>query len=336
MDKQALITVIVPVYNTAKYLTKCVDSILSQTWANLEIFLVDDGSTDDSANIIKDYQQRYPEVIKTIFQENSGQGSARNAALDVMSGDFVAFVDSDDWILPDMLTAMYQNLVETNSDVVTCNYQTVNDLGEITGLHSCGEICEQGQNIKDDYSLVFVLEAHVTSKLFKSSLFSNSYRFPVGIWYEDLAILPSVLSSCQRISKVPKYFYQYFKRDGTTTTTYSLKVLDALLATDHIEKLFKAEKKFQIYKDYIFSYQHRIFYLTSLRIALNDGSTERKRGYKILEQYLDRHKYLLFMRDYFIKDVFITKAVIFVVFLRAGRTIHVLASMKKWLRNFLK
>jgi len=336
VDKQALITVIVPVYNTAQYLTKCVDSILAQTWQNLEVFLVDDGSSDSSAEIIKGYQQKHPQIIKTIFQKNAGQGSARNAALDLMTGDFVVFVDSDDWVLPDMLTAMHQNLVETNSDVVTCNYQTVNEIGEITGLHSCGEICEQGQNIKDDYSLVFVLEAHVTSKLFKSALFSNSYRFPVGIWYEDLAILPSILSSCQRISKVPVYFYQYFKRDGTTTTTYSLKVLDALLATDHIEQLFKAENKFQIYKDYIFSYQHRIFYLTSLRVAFNEDAVERKQGYKVLEQYLDQHKYLLYMKDYFKKDIFITKAVMSVVFLRAGRAIYLLAIMKKWLRKFLK
>ena len=148
--------------------------------------------------------------------------------------------------------------------------------------------------------------------------------------------MPSILSSCQRISKVPVYFYQYFKRDGTTTTTYSLKVLDALLATDHIEQLFKAENKFQIYKDYIFSYQHRIFYLTSLRVAFNEDAVERKQGYKVLEQYLDQHKYLLYMKDYFKKDIFITKAVMSVVFLRAGRAIYLLAIMKKWLRKFLK
>jgi len=326
----------VPVYNTAQYLAKCVDSILAQTWQNLEVFLVDDGSTDKSAEIIKDYQQQHPEVIKAIYQENAGQGSARNAALDLMTGDFVVFVDSDDWVMPEMLVVMYQNLVETNADVVTCNYQTVDEFGDITGQHSCGDICEQGQNIDDDYSLVFVLETHVTSKLFKSALFLNSYRFPVGIWYEDLAILPSILSSCERISKVPEFFYQYFKRDGTTTTTYSLKVLDALLATDHIEQLFKTENKFQLYKDYIFSYQHRIFYLTSLRLAFIEDTEQRKQGYKVLEQYIDRHKYLLCMRDYFKKDRFITKVVISVVFLRAGRIIYALAGLKKWIISFIK
>jgi glycosyltransferase involved in cell wall biosynthesis len=122
MEKQALITVIVPVYNTAQYLKKCVDSILAQTWNNLEVFLVDDGSTDNSAAIIRGYQEKYPEVIKSIFQNNAGQGFARNAALDLMTGDFITFVDSDDWILPEMFTAMLKNLNETKSDIVSCDY----------------------------------------------------------------------------------------------------------------------------------------------------------------------------------------------------------------------
>jgi glycosyltransferase involved in cell wall biosynthesis len=337
VEKQTLITVIVPIYNTGKYLAKCVDSILAQSWQHLEIFLVDDGSTDNSADIIKEYQGNYPEKIRAIFQENSGQGSARNRALDLMKGDFVSFVDSDDWILPEMFTDMLANLNEANSDIVSCDYQIVNEQGSVIQQHSCGDIAVKGENIRDNLPLVFSLEPQVTSKLFKSNLFFDSnYRFPTEIWYEDLAILPSILSSCKIISKVNKCYYQYFKRDGTTTTTYTLKVLDGLQATSHIEKLFRQEDKFLDYEVYIHSQQLRICYLTCLRVALIQDSQKRKYGNQVIRKYLKQRKYLFNTNDFLARETLLTKVILNLVYYKAGNFIYYIGKLKaliKLLKN---
>ena len=334
MAKQPLITVIVPNYNTAQYLPKCIDSILAQTWNNIEIILVDDGSSDNSANIINDYKQRYPDIIKSLFQKNSGQGVARNNALNCMAGDYVVFVDSDDWILPEMFEGMFNNLTGTNSDVVTCNYQMVNENDDVTAKHSCGDVAEQGQNITEFPAIVFSLEPQVTSKLFRADLFLNPlYRFPANIWYEDLAVLPSILSACRRISKVPQYYYQYFKREGTTTTTYSLKVLDGLLATNHIEDLFKKESKFDDHKSYIFSQQLRICYLTCLRISFINDAEQRRVGYKVIREYLHEHRYLLSTKDFLKRDVLITKAIIYLVYHKLGNMIFYVGKLKSALKS---
>ena len=332
MDRLPLITVIVPVYNTAQYLSKCVDSILEQTWKNLEIFLVDDGSTDNSADIIKGYQQKYPAIIKGIFQENSGQGSARNSALDEMSGEYVSFVDSDDWIMPEMFAEMQANLNEASSDIVSCDYQIVNEQGNAIQQHSCGYIAELGQNIKDNIALVFSLEPQVTSKLFKSYFFTEKkYRFPAKMWYEDLAILPSILSSCNRISKVPKCYYQYFKREGTTTTTFTLKVLDGLLATSHIETLFKKEGKFDVYKSYVHSQQFRICYLTCLRVALINDAQQRKLGFQVIRCYLKQRKYLFSTNDFLQREVRLSRMIFNLVYFNTGNIIYYAGKLKSYL-----
>jgi glycosyltransferase involved in cell wall biosynthesis len=334
VNRQPLITVIVPVYNTAQYLSKCVDSILAQTWGNLEIFLVDDGSTDNSAEIIRGYEEKHPKIIKTVFQGNAGQGSARNAALDIMTGEYISFVDSDDWILPDMFTDMLANLKGTKSDIVSCDYQIVNEQGNIIQQHSCGDIAEQGENLQDNISLAFSLEPQVTSKLFKSYFFTDKqYRFPIKMWYEDLAILPSILSSCERISKVPTCYYQYFKRDGTTTTTFNLKVLDGLLATSHIESLFMREGKFDTYKHYIHSQQFRICYLTCLRIALINDAKQRKHGFKVIRNYLKQRKYLFTTNDFLQREVPLSRIIFKFVYFKAGNVIYYAGKLRELLKS---
>ncbi len=329
LNTPPLITVIIPVYNTAKLLAKCIDSVLSQTWQNIEVILVDDGSTDNSADIIKNYQRTNPDKVIAIFQENAGQASARNAALDIMRGDYVAFVDSDDWVLPEMFRCMLNNLIETNSEVVTCDYQIVDAKGQVLKVHSCGDVAERGQFINDDYSVVFSLEPQVTSKLFTSQLFDDKKnRFPTGIWYEDLVILPTMLSNCNRITKVSKPYYQYYKRSGTTTTTYTLKVLDGLIATDLIEQNFKLENKFEIYKKFITSLQLRILYLTCLRIALINNKNQRSIGFKKIKRYIKQHKYLLTTKDFLARETLKTKIITHLVYLTLGEVIFYIRKIR--------
>ena len=122
---------IVPVYNAESYLRICLDSILQQSLEEIEILAVDDGSKDHSAKILREYEKKYPDKIHVIYQENQGQSAARNHALAMASGEFVAFVDSDDYIGKDFLKRMYNTAIEKKSDMVMCNYTKVTERGEI-------------------------------------------------------------------------------------------------------------------------------------------------------------------------------------------------------------
>ena len=116
------LSIIVPVYNVRAYLPACLDSLVNQTLDNYEVILVDDGSSDGSAEIIKDYCERYPELIRSIRVENGGQGRARNFAIEMARGDYLGFVDSDDWITADMYEKLYNTAVRENADVVVCDF----------------------------------------------------------------------------------------------------------------------------------------------------------------------------------------------------------------------
>ena len=124
------ITVIVAVYNTEKYLRKCVDSILNQTYQDLEIFLVDDGSSDSSSSICDDYAKA-DKRIKVMHKSNGGQGSARNLALDAATGELIGFIDSDDWIDADMYEFLLSKAISENADIVECGWKKVNVDGSV-------------------------------------------------------------------------------------------------------------------------------------------------------------------------------------------------------------
>ena len=116
------LSIIVPVYKVEEYLGECVDSLLSQTIDDYEIILVDDGSPDNSGKIADEYAAANPNMIRVLHIDNGGQGRARNFALDIANGDFVGFVDSDDWVTHDMYEKMYARAAETGADVVVCDF----------------------------------------------------------------------------------------------------------------------------------------------------------------------------------------------------------------------
>ena len=125
-----LITVIVPVYNVEKYLEQCVDSILNQTYKNIEIILVDDGSKDKSGQLCNEFSNKYSQ-IKTIHKKNAGLGMARNSGLKIANGEYIAFVDSDDWLAPQALKNLYDSMTKFNCDYCKGGFQKVNDEGHV-------------------------------------------------------------------------------------------------------------------------------------------------------------------------------------------------------------
>lgn len=235
-----LVSIIVPVYNTEKYLNKCVDSILSQTYTNLEIILVNDGSSDNSPKICDDYANKDSRV-KVVHKENGGLSDARNAGLDVASGDYITFIDSDDYIESEsielLLNALKENKVQislmhaniVNSDYSIRNTQTDNSkkVKVVTALEYCKGVCEK------------YLSESVCDKLFDKNLF-NGRRFEKGRLNEDFYLLSQLLVEGVSIANLEYAGYNYYHREGSITSSgFSKSIVDAVKNSVELKEMAK-------------------------------------------------------------------------------------------------
>lgn len=218
-EKNILISVIVPVYKVEQYLSRCIDSIIHQTYRNLEIILVDDGSPDRCGIICDEYAKR-DNRIRVIHKENGGQSDARNVALDVMTGDYVMFVDSDDWIDSETCETVLNQVIEHQADIVIFGMKTICSSGKVTKtlFKIKGEISKSiGMSalILNDRSI----GNYPWNKIYKSSLFEK-VRFPKGFIYEDQGTTYKLFHNANSIYVFPGSFYNYFKRTDSTTTIW--------------------------------------------------------------------------------------------------------------------
>lgn len=205
-----LISVIVPIYNVEKYLHKSVKSILNQTHKNLEIILVNDGSQDNSGLICDEFA-KIDSRIKVIHQVNKGVSAARNAGLEVAKGDYIAFVDPDDFIAPDMYELLLKNLVKHNVDISICEIRTIDsNFNCIDGSDSTVEFHKVFSTYEAMESLCEnkVINFSANNKLFKKYLFEK-FRFREGIIFEDMDLIYKIIDISDKIfyTSVPKYNY---------------------------------------------------------------------------------------------------------------------------------
>lgn len=214
--KQSLrISVIVPVYNVAAWLPRCVDSILAQTCENLEILLVDDGSADDSGRICDAYAEKDPR-IRVIHKENGGLSSARNAGLDLASGEYIGFVDSDDWIEPEMYAEMLARMEKYDAQLVCAGrYDVDGGTGEKTrGLCPEREECISGEELAGRIFLWDHCDSSACDKLYRRELF-DGIRYPEGKTCEDIPVTYRLALKARRAVLCDRPFYNYFHRSGS-------------------------------------------------------------------------------------------------------------------------
>ena len=230
-----LVSVIVPVYNVEKYVAKCLDSIVNQTYQNLEILVIDDGSTDSSSEICQEYQGKDSRIIY-FKKENGGLSSARNFGLERATGKYFAYVDSNDYILPDMISS-FVTLAESNGlDLVKSNFCRCTSGGELTEANpETGEVrfftAEQAMEsfLNDPYSPTKAFKVSVCDALYLRERFGN-ITFPEGKIYEDGYYTPLVIINCRKAAHIDKAFYVYRINDKSIISENfnkkSLKSLD--------------------------------------------------------------------------------------------------------------
>ncbi len=219
MDREPVISVIVPVYNVERYLGRCVDSVLSQTYTSLEVILVDDGATDRSGEICDAYAAKDPRV-RVIHKANGGLSSARNAGIDAASGEYLAFVDSDDWIEEDMYRHMLSRM-QNYGAMLACagRYDVDGATGEKTvGLCPGEEACISAEELVGRIFLWDGCDSSACDKLYHRSLF-DIFRYPEGKVCEDVPTTYKIVLQAQRAVLCPVPFYNYFHRPGSISKT---------------------------------------------------------------------------------------------------------------------
>ncbi len=252
-----LISVVVPIYNVEKYLDRCVKSILEQTYTNLEVILVDDESPDNCPAMCEEYAKNDARV-KVIHQKNKGLSGARNAGIDIAKGEYIAFVDSDDYITNDFIEVLYNACIVTGSEIAQCKYQYVEGnpvddtkdcFGKETQEKSTGGLYsytgkEMISNMYIPDGAYFVV---AWNKLYKASIFKE-IRYPLGKIHEDEATTHKLFFEAKKAVFVDKFMYGYFcAQQSITRNSFSKKRLDWAWAVEQRLDFLEEKEMFYLY-----------------------------------------------------------------------------------------
>lgn len=280
MYKEPKISVIIPVYNVEAYLNRCVESIVNQTYNNLEIILVDDGSPDKCSQICDDWEKRDKRIV-VIHKENGGLSSARNTGLSVAHGDYIAFVDSDDYISPKMLDILMASVMDDDVDVAVCGVEEFDDYGNYRRFRSVDEKmivngAEALANIFQGNAMIAVM-----NRLYSKKSLHNIW-FAEGKLYEDVIFDADLFTSTReiKVSILPETGYYYYRRANSIMgeTENKQPSMDLLKAYSY---LYKKIEKLQKEKRKIIT-TFSLYYLLSFGLEKNNLERGFKKELRIL------------------------------------------------------
>lgn len=227
-NNNKLISIIVPVYNMEKYIDKCINSIINQTYKNIEIIIVDDGSTDKSNKMIDKYK-KIDKRIKVYHKKNGGLSDARNYGLEKATGEYIGFVDSDDYIENNMYEILYNNLIKYKADISVVNYNLVYEK-DFNYKKNFKEISDKLLILNKMETIKLLLDDnkfgnYAWNKLYKRELFNN-IKYPVGRNMEDLGTTYKIIEKCNRIVYDPIPLYNYLQRNNSIVNTINLSFFE--------------------------------------------------------------------------------------------------------------
>ena len=264
------VSVIVPIYNVEKYLEKCINSLLSQTLEDIQIILVNDGSKDNSGNIAREYEKNNKNRIIYVEKENGGLSDARNYGLKYATGDFIAFLDSDDYIEKNAYEEMYNKAIEENADYVECDF--------IWEFPNKIRVDKQYpyKNKKEMLSFVRVV---AWNKLIKSQLITdNNLEFPKGLRYEDVEFTYKLIPFVNKFAYVDKPFIHYVQREGSIANVQNERTAEIFTVLDNVIEFYKKNNIYEVYRDELeYNYARYLLCSSLKRMCKIKDKTIRKK-----------------------------------------------------------
>lgn len=264
------VSVIVPVYNVEKYIDKCLLSLLNQTLDDIEIIVVNDGSPDNSQEIIDRYVKEYKTKIKSYIKPNGGLSDARNFGIEHATGDYIGFVDGDDFVDIRMFETLYNKAIQDKYDLVVCNLNYVYDYDVVP---TSSNVLEDTEDIK---KVMLNIYPTAWNKLYKKSFLNKHHlRFKKGVWYEDVEFIYRVLPFVNKIGQVKDCFYQYVQREGAITKTYDKRLYNYIENWNGIIKYYKEKDIYHKFKNELEYCYVRYIYGTFVKQAMNYPDKEQ-------------------------------------------------------------
>lgn len=262
-------SLIVPIYGVEEYLPKCIESVLTQTCRDFELLLIDDASPDRCGEIIDDYAARYPDLVFAIHQENGGSGAARNHGIRLARGEYLLFIDGDDYVDPTLLADVKAEIDRTNADLVLFGAHVERNgkkNGELHDTIPCGEIC----SVETHRELFFGISAP-WSRAYRKTLFEG-IEFASKVWYQDIRVVKKINTIAKTVVRLGKPYYHYIQRDGSALNNKNAKRnIEIIWAFDDILSWFRNEGLFEKYRqELMYLTIEHVFVTASVRVALID------------------------------------------------------------------
>ncbi len=234
------VSIIVPVYNVEQYIEQCLNSLVNQTLDSYEIIVVNDGSPDNSEIIVKDFIKKYPNLIKYFVKENGGLSDARNYGIEKAKGEYIGFVDSDDYVRNDMFELLYNKAKLEDADVSVCNYATFTNYS-VKKVVAVKNTEDFNNNIETVPSLLFQCKSYAWNKLYRRNWYvKNKFKFPINQWFEDSAVVYNMLYSANKIAAVEDHLYFYRKsNEGSITNSLDPRMYDIFKSCTNIVNFYR-------------------------------------------------------------------------------------------------
>ena len=251
------LSVVVPVYNVEKYLRQCLDSVIVPGTDEYEIVCVNDGSTDGSAKILEEYSEKHPELVRVITTANGGLGAASNNGIKAAKGEYVGFLDSDDYLVPGAVEEML-DACRSNADLIIFDFNEVNDQGNLIAVKK-GCSREAGVFTLESYPQLLFEYPSRANKLFKRALFEeHEIRYPSRVWFEDYRTNPKLYPLCRSIRYEGKTWYNYRQQENSIThgknTERNLEIIDA---AEDLLQYYEQKGLFEKYREEL---EYSVFY----------------------------------------------------------------------------
>lgn len=285
------VSVVVPIYNVEKYLPRCIDSLINQTLQEIEIILVNDGSPDNSQQIIDEYIKKFPTKVIGLLKANGGLSDARNFGLEYAKGEYISFIDSDDYVDKTFLEKMYNRAQETHSEIVVCGYYGVDEIEGTYKWFQKGNADIYNSNLSDNPTLIHQNSPYAWNKIYHRSLFEKTkIRYPKGWIWEDIPTTYPLLACANKIAKVDQpLIYYILKREGSITATYSRKMLQLFQSLELLNNRFKELDSFEeFYDELLFINMRHIIFRFKEFVKYRDYKMKFefvKRGFAHLNKY---------------------------------------------------